>query len=97
MLKYITEFIGTFVFLNIILNATGKKTSLGKLAPMAIGIGLTASIFLGAPISGAHFNPAVTTMMYFRNEIGMNDTVYYIMSQIAGGLAASHFYNLAIV
>ena len=51
MKKYITEIIGTF-FLVLIIGLTGN--------PIAIGLGLSVLVYMGAHISGAHYNPAVT-------------------------------------
>ena len=39
------------------------------------------------PISGAHFNPAVTLAFLVRREIGLGMAAAYILAQVAGGLA----------
>ena len=39
------------------------------------------------PISGAHFNPAVTLAFLVRGEIGLGMAAAYVAVQIAGGLA----------
>lgn len=38
------------------------------------------------PISGAHFNPAVTLVFRLRGEIGTRDAAFYVGVQILGGL-----------
>ncbi len=38
------------------------------------------------PISGAHFNPAVTFVFALRREIGVPESARYIIAQIIGGL-----------
>lgn len=46
------------------------------------------------PISGAHFNPAVTLVMTLRRELPASDAVVYLASQIAGcilGAWLAHF------
>ena len=48
MKKYLTEFIGT-LFLVLIIGLTQN--------PLAIGFGLTVLVYMGAHISGAHYNP----------------------------------------
>ena len=42
-----------------------------------------------APLSGAHFNPAVTVAFLVRREIGVSTAVAYIGVQVAGGLAGA--------
>jgi len=38
------------------------------------------------PISGAHFNPAVTLVFWLRRELSMRDAGCYVGAQIAGGI-----------
>ena len=84
MFQYVTEFVGTFIFLSVIL-ATGQA--------LPIAVALAAVIYFGGAISGGHFNPAVTTMMYFKKNISSTNAVAYIVAQVLGGLAALWFYN----
>ena len=39
------------------------------------------------PLSGAHFNPAVTLAFLLRREITRRDAAYYVIAQLLGGLA----------
>jgi glycerol uptake facilitator-like aquaporin len=39
------------------------------------------------PISGAHFNPAVTLVFAVRREIGVGVALAFVVAQLAGGLA----------
>jgi glycerol uptake facilitator-like aquaporin len=41
------------------------------------------------PISGAHFNPAVTLSALMRREISVADSVFYAIAQIAGCIAGA--------
>ena len=82
MIKYLVELVGTFVFLSVIL-AVGK--------PIPIVVGLLGAIYFGGHISGGHFNPAVTTMMFLKNNIEAQDAVMYIVAQLLGGAAAHKF------
>lgn len=41
------------------------------------------------PVSGAHFNPAVTLAFRMRGEIGTADALAYVLAQIGGGLAGT--------
>jgi glycerol uptake facilitator-like aquaporin len=47
---------------------------------------LTVLILMLGPVSGAHFNPAVSLAFALRKEIAWRDTAVYIACQIAGGL-----------
>ena len=61
---------------------------------LATGAILVVLIQIFGPLSGAHFNPAVTLTMRLRGEIGTSDAMFYMLAQIAGALAgvlAAHF------
>jgi aquaporin Z len=79
MIKYIVEFLGTFIFLSVIL-------SQGQALPIAIA--LASVIFFGGSISGGHFNPAVSFMMHMNNVLPLEDFLFYVVSQLAGGFVA---------
>jgi aquaporin Z len=84
LVKYLVEFLGTFVFLSVIL-------SQGQALPIVIA--LAAVIFFGGSISGGHFNPAVSFMMHLKNVLPLEDFLFYVVSQMAGGFAALMFFN----
>ena len=84
MLNYLVEFVGTFVFLSVILRV-------GE--PIPIAVALLASIYFGGSISGGHFNPAVSVMMAMAGKMNMKDLAPYVIAQIAGGLAALELYK----
>jgi aquaporin Z len=84
MLKYLIEFIGTFIFLSVILSS-------GHAIP--IGIALAAVIYWGGSISGGNFNPAVSIMMYLNKKLSLEDMILYIVCQILGGVAAFFLYK----
>ena len=50
---------------------------------------LVVLITLLGPISGAHFNPAVTFAFLLRREISASDSVAYVIAQIIGGVLGS--------
>lgn len=61
---------------------------------VATGAILVVLITMFGPISGAHFNPAVTLSFVVRREISVGDGVAYVAAQVAGGVAgvwAAHF------
>ena len=50
---------------------------------------LVVLITILGPISGAHFNPAVTLVFALRREIEANAALAYIAAQLAGGIAGT--------
>ena len=52
----------------------------------ATGAILVVLILIFGPISGAHFNPAVTLALTVRRMFPANETAPYILAQIIGGL-----------
>ena len=85
MLTYAVEFLGTFLFLSVIV-ATGQ--------PVFIALALLLVLLLGAPISGGHFNPAVSVMFWAKGSLTATDLAGYITAQTLGGLGALTVYNL---
>lgn len=79
MWNFLTEFVGTFVFLSVILT-TGQA--------FPIGLALAVAIYFGGSISGGHFNPAVSTMMLVKGAINVETWIGYVIAQILGGLVA---------
>lgn len=53
---------------------------------VATGAILVVIILMFGPLSGAHFNPAVTFVFLLRGEISRRDAPLYVLVQIAGGL-----------
>jgi aquaporin Z len=84
LLGVLVEFLGTFIFLSVIV-ATGN--------PWMIGAALAVVIFLGGSISGGHFNPAVTLMFLFNKGLPVDQAAAYIVAQIAAGILAIVTYN----
>jgi len=67
----------------------------------ATGLILYILITLLGPISGAHFNPVVTLIQFFKKNITASLTVAYLVAQISGaviGVALANFiFNLPII
>lgn len=49
-------------------------------------LALGVLIWILGPVSGAHFNPAVTTIAAIRREVPVGESVLYVICQIGGGL-----------
>ena len=50
------------------------------------GVVLTVLIYAFGPLSGAHFNPAVTVMMVLTKRMQVREAIVYVLSQLVGGL-----------
>jgi aquaporin Z len=85
--RLLTEFIGTFVFFTVIALAS----TTGAFAPIAIGLGLTAMVYMGGHVSGAHYNPAVTLGLFLRGVIPASTMVPYWLAQLVAGALAFGF------
>jgi glycerol uptake facilitator-like aquaporin len=51
-------------------------------------------ITIFAPVSGAHFNPAVSLVMAVRGELSRGDASLYVVVQIVGGCLGALFAHL---
>lgn len=84
------EFIGTFSLVFIggwsVFAADTKPGVLA--AALGHGFVLAIMIYIGAKISGAHYNPAVTIGLLVTNHIEVIKAIAYIISQLVGSLAA---------
>ena len=95
------EAIGTALLLAIVVGSgiMGAKLAAGNDAvallanTMATGAGLFTLITMFAPISGAHFNPAVTIAAVVQRLLTIKEAVAYVVAQVAGacvGVIAAH-------
>ena len=82
MNKYIIEFLGT-LFLVLIIGLSQN--------PIAIGLGLAVLVYMGAHISGAHYNPAVSLSMLINKQIQLKEFSFYVASQLLGSVVAAYF------
>lgn len=95
MRKLLAEGVGTAVLLSTIVGSgvMGESLADGQpgaaLLPHAIAIGamLFVLISLFGPVSGAHFNPAVTMVFALRRELPMGEAITYIAVQISAAIA----------
>lgn len=95
------ELLGTAFLLAVVIGSgiMGERLAQGNVAlallanTLATGAGLVALILTFGPISGAHFNPAVTLAAATRGDLPGNEAILYIVAQILGafiGVAAAH-------
>ena len=96
--SYVAEFLGTF-FLVLFICLTVCVTTAGignGLTAQALGIivgahviALAVGIYALGAISGAHFNPAVTTTLLVLRKISTPHAIAYIVMQVLGAIAAA--------
>jgi glycerol uptake facilitator-like aquaporin len=68
-------------------NLAGGNVAITLLAnAVATGCMLYVIITVLGPISGAHFNPAVSLAFYLRGELTLNDLLRFIPAQCIGGI-----------
>lgn len=93
--KLTAEFVGTFWLVlggcgSAVLAAAFPEVGIG-LAGVSLAFGLTvltAAYSLG-PISGGHFNPAVTVGLWAGGRFPANQVVSYIVAQVVGAIAGA--------
>jgi glycerol uptake facilitator-like aquaporin len=79
--------VATVVGSGIMAETLTKDVALALLGnTLPTGAILVVLITILSPISGAHFNPAVTLVFALRREIGAGDAFYYVAAQIVGGI-----------
>ncbi len=87
--KLLVEFLGTF-FLTATIGLTALAPGgAGSLAPLGVGAMLIALVYAGGPISGAHYNPAVTLSVFLRGACPARDVAPYLAAQLLGASTAA--------
>jgi aquaporin Z len=92
MIKYFSEFLGTFFFVFVILNAA-KFQKWPALTPILIVTGLLAAITISASVSGGHLNPAVSTAFSLTGDLPVTELAPYIGAQILGAVTAKYLFD----
>ncbi|MEJ6398373.1 MIP/aquaporin family protein [Yoonia sp. 208BN28-4] len=92
--RLMAEALGTFFLLATVVGSgiMAERLAGGNIAVALLGNTiptgaiLVVLITIFGPISGAHFNPAVTLSFAIRREITVPDAVLFVMVQIASGI-----------
>lgn len=102
------EALGTMLLLAMVVGSgiMGERLAAGNTAvallanTLATGTGLAVLILVFGPISGAHFNPAVTLSLAWERGLPWREVPAYLLAQIAGGFAgvaaADFMFNLPL-
>ena len=99
--RLVAEALGTALLLAVVVGSgiMGERLAGGNDAiallgnTLATGAGLVVLISIFGPLSGAHFNPAVTFAFLVRREISWRRALGYVAVQVAGavtGVFAAH-------
>lgn len=100
--KLMAEFLGTAFLLAAVVGSgvmaerlAGSNQALALLCnAMATASMLIVLIALFQPISGAHYNPAVTLVSFIQKETKLSTSVLYVLCQLCGayfGVVLAHF------
>jgi glycerol uptake facilitator-like aquaporin len=92
--RLFAEALGTALLLAIVIGSgiMGERLAGGNVAiallgnTLSTGAGLVVLITVLGPVSGAHFNPAVTLVFALRREIGWGLATAYVLAQVVGGV-----------
>ena len=100
--RAVAEFLGTALLLATVVGSgiMGAKLAGGNVAlallgnTLPTGAILVVLILIFGPVSGAHFNPAVTLAFVSRGELAMPVALVYLAAQIAGAIAGAWMAHL---
>src|SRR5262245_29458315 len=89
----LAEFIGTFIVILVGDGAVAAAVLTSSIDGWGVavmwGLAVTFGIYVAGPVSGAHFNPAVTIAMTFFRGFPRGRILPYIASQIAGAFTGA--------
>src|SRR3990170_6688388 len=93
--RLVAEALGTALLLATVIGSgvmgvrlAGGNVALALLAnSLATGAILVVLILIFGPVSGAHFNPAVSAAIAWRGEIPWREACAYVLCQVVGGIA----------
>jgi len=108
MRNYVSEFLGTFILLLSIVGSgiAGQQYTDDQMVilfshAVVIGFTLIFLIRIFANYSGAHFNPIVSLLFFFKGELAFKDLVIYTVIQcvagILGALIANFLFGLSVI
>jgi len=100
MKAYLSEYLGTTFLLMIVVGSgimgqsLSDNDSITLLAnTIATGAGLIVLIWMFGKISGAHFNPAVSVVMFANGELSSRNFILYGLLQVSGAISGTLLAN----
>jgi aquaporin Z len=91
--KLFAEALGTFMLVSAVLGAalvSGNAAGLG--VALTIGLVVMVMAYAVGPMSGGHFNPAVTLGLFAAGRFSSKDIVPYWIAQVIGGVVSALFF-----
>jgi glycerol uptake facilitator len=89
----VAEFLGTFIVILVGDGAVAASVFANAIDGWGVavmwGLAVTFGIYVAGPVSGAHFNPAVTIAMAVFRDFPRSRIAPYILSQIAGAFVGA--------
>jgi arsenate reductase len=99
--KWLAEYIGTATLVCVVVGSGIMGTNLSEDSGVALLINAFSTIFalallilIIAPISGAHFNPAVSLVQVIRREMNALEFAVFVSAQIAGAISGAIIANM---
>src|SRR6202790_450650 len=96
--RLLAEALGTALLVATVVGSGIMAESLTKDVALALlgntlptGAILVVLISILGPISGAHFNPAVTLVFALKRELAPREALLYVVAQVAGGIVGTVF------
>jgi glycerol uptake facilitator-like aquaporin len=94
--RLVAEAVGTALLVATVVGSGIMAEGLTKDVALALlgntlptGAILVVLITIFGPISGAHFNPAVTLVFALKRELTPREALFYVVAQVAGGIAGT--------
>ena len=99
--SYAAEFLGTALITTAVIGSGIAASQLTEITGLALLINAIATVLTLAlmiallqPISGAHFNPAVSFVAFLNKQMKINSLLFMVLSQCIGAVSGAALANL---
>jgi glycerol uptake facilitator-like aquaporin len=99
--SYVAEFLGTALITTAVIGSGIAASQLTEIPGLALLINAIATVLTLAlmiallqPISGAHFNPAVSFVAFLNKQMKFNSLLFMVLSQCIGAVSGAALANL---
>jgi len=99
--SYAAEFLGTALITTAVIGSGIAASQLTEIPGLALLINAIATVLTLAlmiallqPISGAHFNPAVSFVAFLNKQMKLNSLLFMVLSQCIGAVSGAALANL---